>query len=322
VIEDVRLFRQIEENIAEMIQKNLNPLIHHQVPDVAGNGFGRQRDIDQVAANYSSMALDGIYITPPGHEIKIIGAESHALRAEGYLKHFKQRIFSGMGVSEVLMGEGATTVGTADALVAQMIFRAKYCSKELSTYFERFIFNELLYEGGFDPFNNEEDYVTLEFEEIDTEGKLKHESHQADMFTKGLITQTEGRHGIRKGPLVEGERGRQDTHVHRVQIPLEKEKGKSQLAVAKMRPRPASSKKPKKKTKKEALLDALQTLSLQTSWEELEISLRASVSAVLREEADLTILERFLNVVKREFQVNPLTYITRCEAWLNLMLDE
>jgi hypothetical protein len=43
------------------------------------------------------------------HEIKAIGAEGRALRAEGYLSYFKQRIFAGLGVSAIDMGEGDTS---------------------------------------------------------------------------------------------------------------------------------------------------------------------------------------------------------------------
>lgn len=242
VIEDVRLFRLMEEDVAELVRKNLNPIIHHAVPDVANNGLGRQSDIDRAVSTYSQMSTDGVYITPPGHTIKVIGAESHAIRAEGYLKHFLERTFAGLGVSPVLMGGDAGAYGNADAMVAIMVNRVKFYQDELNEHFQWYIFNELLFEGGFNPYENDDDKVELIFGEFDTEAKVKQETHLADMYNKNVITINEAREGLGRTPLLEGDKGESGLYVNKVQIPLEiikaKAKGDAGVQIAKAKPLP------------------------------------------------------------------------------------
>lgn len=109
VKDDIRALRRIEENIEMLVYQHLFPLYHYKVGDIeapAETYSDGTREIDVVKSEVELMPAEGMIVTPERHEIKAVGAEGRALRAESYLQHFKQRIFAGLGVSAVDMGEG------------------------------------------------------------------------------------------------------------------------------------------------------------------------------------------------------------------------
>lgn len=216
VIEDIRALRQCEENVLKLIYKSITPLIHQQIPDITGNMEGRAEDIDDAIRNWQTSAPDGFIVTPPGHKLSMLGAESHALRVEAYLEYFKKRVFTGLGVSELSMGEGGTTgVGGAEVLTAQMIHRAKMYQVLLATYFTNYILNELLVEGGYDPWNKESDRVVWAWNEIDIDRRIKEETHTTNLWTMNLISLEEAREKMKLSSSPE----MKDFYVHQVQIP-------------------------------------------------------------------------------------------------------
>lgn len=109
VVDDIRSLRKIEENIEMLIYQHLFPLFHYKVGDkdlpatVDENG---NDEIELARMEIRQMPSEGGIVTSHRHEIQLIGAENRSLRAEGYLEHFKKRVFSGLGISAVDMGEG------------------------------------------------------------------------------------------------------------------------------------------------------------------------------------------------------------------------
>jgi hypothetical protein len=221
-VEEARAYRKAEDSVFRLIDKHLNPLIHQEVPDTTGDG-SRQEDVDFAVSNIQQMAVDGFLITPHGHKLTVLGAESHALRAENYLRLFKLRLYADMGVSELIMGESkAGTSGSADTIATQMHHRIKYYQSLLSCYLTNFLINELLLEGGFNPWANEEDRVTWKWHEIELDKRIKKETHAINQFTQNTITQTEARNRCRLKPLSEEEK--KDMYLETVQLPQIKAK--------------------------------------------------------------------------------------------------
>lgn len=216
VIEDVRALRQIEENIIKLIYKYLNPLIQHETPDITGTGEGRQEDVDAAIDAVQSMAVDGYIITPPGHKISVIGAESQAIRAEGYYKMFKQRVFSGLGVSSLVMGETDSGAGSsADSLTTQMHNKARFYQYLLSNYLTYYILNELLLEGGYNPYTNPDDIVIWKWAELEPDRVVKQQTHWTNLWSLNAISATE----LREKLGLPGNVDWKDYYVHQVQIP-------------------------------------------------------------------------------------------------------
>jgi hypothetical protein len=220
VIEDVRAYRQAEEYVIRLLYKHLNPLLHHEVPGTDGEEQGRQEDVDAAYAAHTTVAPDGMIITPPGHKISMIGAESRAVRGEGYMKMLRERIYAGLGLNSVVMGEGQTTsAGSADAMTATMHNRAKLYQRQLADIITDQVIYELLLEGGFDPLNDL-DYTRWIFNEIEIDTQIKRENHVIQLFTNGVINEDEARRRIGDKPLTK--EGRKLKYIFTDKIPVVK----------------------------------------------------------------------------------------------------
>ncbi len=216
-LEDVRQYRQCEEYVLRLLYKHLHPLLHHEVPDNSGMGLGRQEDVDSAQAAHSVIAPDGLIVTPPGHKINYIGAESHAIRGEGYMELLKSRVYAGLGVNQLVMGEGSqVTTGSSDVMTASMHNRAKLYQRHLGEQFTEYILCELLMEGGYDPLSRL-DYVRWAWVDIETEARLAKENHTIQKWTNNLLTQDEARQELGKKPIPEDQQ--QSTFVYQVVIP-------------------------------------------------------------------------------------------------------
>jgi hypothetical protein len=210
VKDDIRALRRIEENIEMLIYQHLFPLYHYQVgtEDAPAREYADgTREIDVVKTEVEIMPAEGMIVTPERHTLSAVGAEGRALRAEGYLNHFKQRIFAGLGVSAIDMGEGDTANrSTADSMSRNMVDDVKHYQRTWELAVNEYIIKELLLESTFGDPIDDENIVTLKFNEIDVEAKIKVESHAIDSFGGHAITQTELRRAFGKEPLTEEER--------------------------------------------------------------------------------------------------------------------
>jgi len=192
-LEDIALLRTVEQITASMIRKFSNPIIHHIVLRASNPLAGIQSEIDSATRLHRQAAPDGVMITGGNHEIKAIGSESQALRVEGYLKYFLDRGLAGLGVSQAVMGLGSMSMGAAEAANEMLMTKVRFCQQELARELEFFILNELLWEGGFDPYRNEKDRVIIEFPAIDEDREIKLRTHAADLYQKNLTDHDETR---------------------------------------------------------------------------------------------------------------------------------
>ena len=205
VLEDVKLLRSIEGNISSMIYRFAMPLFHWIIGLPQQGYEATDKEIDEAEDTINNMSLDGSIVTNEKTNIKVVGAEGSALSAEGYLKYFEQRVFSGLGVSETQMGRGGSKQD-ADSMEAQAHDTVKYIQKVFKIFIEYFVINELLMEGGFNPILNQEDRVTFEFNEINIETKIKVENHEMAKYQSNMITFEEMRRELGKMETVEEDR--------------------------------------------------------------------------------------------------------------------
>ena len=196
-LEDVKLLRRIEGNVASMIYRFAMPLFQWII-GLPQQGFqATNREIDEARAEVDNMALDGTVITNEKTQIKVIGAEGNALNAEGYLKYFEQRCFSALGVSESQMGRGGAKQD-ADSMESQAHDTVKHIQRVMAIFLEEQLINELLLEGGFNPILNSDDRVKFEFNEINIETRIKVENHEMAKFQSNMITFPEMRRVLGK----------------------------------------------------------------------------------------------------------------------------
>ena len=211
VIDDIRALRRIEQNIELLVYQHLFPLFHHKVgtkeqPDRTYNDG--EKEVDLVRDEIEMMPSEGSIVTSYRHEITAIGAESRAIKAEGYIEHFKKRVIAGLGISSIDLGEGDTaTRNTSDAMSRAIIDEVKDFQQTIVTFFNNSVLRELLLEGvfNFDTLD-EKNTVHLSFNEIDIESKIKRENHNMLLYQGHVISETELRNAAGLEPISETER--------------------------------------------------------------------------------------------------------------------
>ena len=190
VIDDIRTLRKIEEDIQLLIHRDLFPIIHYSIenPSVIDHQSGLT-ELDRAQHDMKNIVQDGGIATDARHEMKFVGSDGKGIDVNPFLKYFQQRVFSGLGVSEVDLGIGSsTTNGTADTLSAQIIDSVKFIQQEIAQQFKDKILDEIMLQSSYDDIFDEENAVKLLFQEIDLEWKIRSENHEADLYQKGVKT--------------------------------------------------------------------------------------------------------------------------------------
>jgi hypothetical protein len=207
VKDDIRALRRIEENVELLVYQHLFPLFHYQVGTEeapAATYADGTTEVDVVRMRIAQMPSDGCWVTPERHTITPLAASSSPVAVEKVILHFKQRIFSGLGVSSVDMGEsGTANRSTAQTLSRNLVDDTKADQSEFAAQFYAYVIQELLLESTFDESTlfEDENKVYLKFHEIDFESLLAKENHYTDIFLKNVITHTELRESIGREPF-------------------------------------------------------------------------------------------------------------------------
>lgn len=206
-LDDVKILRQIEENVARLIYRNLFPLYMYQVGSDTPGHEATDDEIEEVREEIRDMPMDGGIVVPERHNIKVIGAEGNAIDANGYLQYFRTRVFTGLGVSDTVMGVGGTAnKSTSDNQSADLNDGVKDFQRGFAETIKMGIIYELLFEGGFDPVLNLDDEVSFLFHEIELDAKIKKENHVVQMFTQNAITHEELRTAMGLDPVADESR--------------------------------------------------------------------------------------------------------------------
>jgi hypothetical protein len=192
--DDIRALRRIEENVELLVYQHLFPLFHYKVGTETAPAMifpDGTTEIDVVRDGIANMPADGCWVTPERHSIEVVGAEGEALKVKDVIEHFKQRIFTGLGVSTVDMGEGGTANrSTAKTMSRNLIDRTKAEQNEVAAFINKYVIEELLQESTFDQETlfEEENVVKLRFKEIDQEARIALENHLSQMYLQHYLT--------------------------------------------------------------------------------------------------------------------------------------
>lgn len=204
-LDDIRALRQIEENVLRLVYRNLHPLWHVQVGSEQEGMQGEDEEVELVQQEIENMDVEGGLVTTERVKITPI-ASNQIIDAYNYLKHFEQRAFTVMGVSELLMGRGNTANrSTGDNLSGEFKDRIKALQKVMSTFINEKMVKEILMEGGFDPVLNPDDAVYFTFNEIDMDSQIKAENQAVFLYEHNAITESEMRELIGRDPIEDGE---------------------------------------------------------------------------------------------------------------------
>ena len=198
VLDDVVALRQIEEDIQNLVHRELFPLYKYTIG--TADQPAEPDEIDRASAEIENLRAEGGLILPYRHNIEVIGANNAALDATSYLEHFKERVAVGLGVAPhhlgMMMNGGNRSV--TDRLDTALYDKVKQFQKLFAEMVRVHIFNELLLEGGFDPVSNPiesgtSDRCYFKFNEIDVDTQVKKETHIIQKYVNNIIGLTEAR---------------------------------------------------------------------------------------------------------------------------------
>ena len=195
-LDDIALLRRIEENVEDLIESNLFPMFHYKIgsdtfPERYTPEGRKESDIAKAAIDY--MPSGGVYVSDHRHEISRVGSEGAALRIDYYITHFKNRALSALGTSALDMGEGGgANRSTASTLSKGMLMDIEAMTRHVKRMIEFHVVNELLLEGGYDPFDDM-NRVELRFGFIDKEERRADENQQIQLWSANLQTMDEAR---------------------------------------------------------------------------------------------------------------------------------
>jgi len=187
VLDDIKMLREVEGNILALIYRYAMPLVHMIIGLPETGKEGTQKEIDDARRMVEKTPMDGMYITDERHKVEVVGTQGAAIDMAPYHALIEKRVFSGMNVSESMMGRGGSKQD-ADSMEEQVHNIIKDDQANFALQFKEYVINELLMEGGFNPVLNEDDIVMLDFREINLDTKVKIENHEINKFEKNAIT--------------------------------------------------------------------------------------------------------------------------------------
>lgn len=208
VLDDVKALRQIEEDVQNLIHKEIWPFYKYTIGTETKPSS--PEELEEAANQIEGMRVDGGLILPERHNVEIIGAESKAMDVSKYLEKFTNRVITGLGLSPHhlgLMSEGGNRSVT-DRLDAGLYDKIKVIQAYVEDMIRTTIFNRLLKEGGFDPSESPSGEGTssrcyMKFREIDIDTQIKKETHLLNKFQNNAISLAELRVELGRSPEVE-----------------------------------------------------------------------------------------------------------------------
>jgi hypothetical protein len=199
VKDDIIALRRIEESVENLIYKALFPIMHVTVgtEDHPAKKLKDGTSEVELAKQYLRELDDGGgLVTSERVSISVIGSESMALRVETYLQYFKNRVYTGIGISPADLGEAdATGRATGEILSKNLIDSVGSYRRTIIHFFEDTLLKELLEQSGkYVHYSlKKEDRVQMQFEVEDNDSKIKDESHSVNLYTQKVLTQEEMR---------------------------------------------------------------------------------------------------------------------------------
>lgn len=186
-LEDVRAVRKVESFALTMASRYAIPMLHAKVGlDHDGMG-GTKKEVDDVCRVIEKTPTDGVLATTERVHLEAVGIQGSALDLAPLLNYLENREFSGLEVSASMMGRGGSKQD-ADSMEEQVHNAVKDMQATFAIQFQHHVIPEILLEGGFNPIVNDGDIVTLEFNEINLDTKVKKENHAINKFQSNAIT--------------------------------------------------------------------------------------------------------------------------------------
>lgn len=207
-LDDVVSLRQIEEDVLNLIHKDLFPLMKYTVG--TEDKPSTPEEIDDAAAELANVRTEGGIIIPERHSVEIIGGEGSALEVSEYLKQFKERVAVGLGLAPHHLGmlSSGGNRSVTDRLDIALYDKIKLMQAYFEETIRLYIFNPLLREGGFNPITTpkaagDSDRCFIRFREIDIDTQIKKQNHEMQKYANNIIELDEIRISLGLDPDVD-----------------------------------------------------------------------------------------------------------------------
>jgi hypothetical protein len=191
-------------------------------------------EIDMYRDYIQNMPKEGVLITDERVEVDVKGVAGQGADYTTVLEHYKKRIFTGLGVSGLDLGETDTANrNTADNVSQNLRDQIKSDLQWFCNQVSMTMLKEWFMEAPFAcSVQNAVADVTLEFHELDPDGQIKNETHAINLYNNHAITHPELRKRLKHKPLSEEEHG--ETHFQRHEMELERFRAQQQMKTTAM----------------------------------------------------------------------------------------
>lgn len=191
-LEDVTMLRKAEGLVMTILYRFAIPVLHIKVGNTAEGQYATQKEINDARDAFQEMPNDGFIVTNERTAIEAITPNMQANQLLKFLEYLELRVFSALNASKSSMGRGGGQ-SSADNTEALMHDEVRAFQNVITNFIEKYLFTELLLEGGFNPLLNKEDYVSFEFNEVSIDTKIKIESNTIQKYQGNVITLEEAR---------------------------------------------------------------------------------------------------------------------------------
>jgi len=227
-LDDLRALRKLEEEIEILGFQYSIPLYLYKVG--TDQHPAQPHEVDAVKTRIDHMPTYGIVVVPHTHDMTAATNNNDPIDIMKFVEHFKRRIYAGLGVSPIAMGESeSSNRNTAEVLDLTMQTITKSYQQTIKNKIEQELLFELLLDGKFNPEDLE---LEFNFPEIDLEAQIKKETQEIQKYQNGLITRTEARLAME----YEAEIDDLDTIIYHDDMPVLQEEGRIQKEVAAAKP--------------------------------------------------------------------------------------
>jgi hypothetical protein len=249
VRDDIFALRRLEENVEMLLINHLFPLFHVKVGSEEAPAtmlVDGITEVDLIKAELENMPKEGVFITDERVVVDIVGIKGEAPDPDAIMKHYKARIFTGLGVSPIDMGETDTgNRATAENVSQNLKDSVKADLNWFCGQFKMFIIKELFEENATKlSVQNAIQDVNVVFPDVDVDGHIKWQNHVIEMFNSHLIEEDEARRLLQKTPFTKKqfERTHYKLHIFDLAMKTIQEKNKGMIEAMAVRGEVAAGK--------------------------------------------------------------------------------
>lgn len=236
VRDDIFALRRLEENIELLFINHLFPLFHVQVgtPEApCSYGPNGESEIDLIRWQIENMPKEGVFVTDERVKVTAVGAEGKSLDTKDLVQHYKSRVYIGLGMSAIDMGEGDTaTRSTADNISQNLKDSIKADLDSLAGQIRMNIFRDWFIEANYSTSVQKGVARTaLAFHELDLDNRIKEETHVMALFNSHLITLDEARKRLKHKPMSAKDLNNTHFVLHVLRLEKEIQKYKTEATI-------------------------------------------------------------------------------------------